>query len=295
LEIGRGKAVIFSPDFANPGNREFYERLGFLYIEDPSWQKALNKVIARNYWHPEDRIETIILETHGTNGNGLKLQAGSSRGAARSYVSVAALQEKLDGVGVRLCVIAACNAGRLLRPGIYKSLDPNNHDPLFLPATLGLINASAGYDPKRSKLIVVRRAESRIETTSSGDTSELSPLAQRMLGQDGFDSEARPARRLRFVVSNLLIQVLIRDPKLKLTSSGYTGEKSKRDLSDAESEALLQRFLGFINDVAAREYQFARGGRLPATYTQTPRIGQRHASQAALIRAKNRSSRRVID
>jgi hypothetical protein len=114
-DIGRGKAVIFSPDFSEPGNRKFYERLGFLYIEDASWQKALNKVIARNYWHPENRIETLILETHGTNGNGLKLQAGSLRSAARSYVSVAAVQEKLEGMGVRLAssplaTLADCSA-----------------------------------------------------------------------------------------------------------------------------------------------------------------------------------------
>src|SRR5262245_51108456 len=68
-EIGRGKAVIFSPDFAESGNREFYRRLGFLYIENASWQRALNEIIVRNHWHPENRVETIFLETHGTNGN----------------------------------------------------------------------------------------------------------------------------------------------------------------------------------------------------------------------------------
>src|SRR5262249_29805562 len=140
-DIGRGKAVIFSPDFTVPGNREFYSRLGFLYVEDSSWVKALNRIIARNYWHPEDRIETIFLETHGTNGDGLKLQVGASPGAARSYISLAALQEKLDGLGVQLCVIAACNAGRLFRPGIYKTVKPDVRDRLFLPATLGIINA----------------------------------------------------------------------------------------------------------------------------------------------------------
>jgi hypothetical protein len=29
-DIGHAKAVIFSPDFAAPGNRLFYESLGFL-------------------------------------------------------------------------------------------------------------------------------------------------------------------------------------------------------------------------------------------------------------------------
>src|SRR5207244_8642524 len=167
----------------------------YLYIEDESWQRALNQIVARNYWHRDDRIKTIILETHGSNGNGLKLQAGPSPKAARSYISIAALQEKLEGLGVRLCVIGACNAGRLFRPEIYKTLNPQPHDRLFLPATLGIINASKDYDPVRSKMIVVRRAESEIETTSDGNTSELSPLTRIMLGiekPNGPVSAARP-------------------------------------------------------------------------------------------------------
>src|SRR5437773_9266400 len=47
-EVGRHKAVIFSPDFAESGNREFYERLGFLCIEDSNWGNALNQIVARN-------------------------------------------------------------------------------------------------------------------------------------------------------------------------------------------------------------------------------------------------------
>ncbi len=262
-DIGKHKAVIFSPDFAQPGNREFYEKLGFLYIQDASWLKALNQIVARNYWHPEDRIDTIILETHGTNGNGLKLQNGPAIRAARSYISVGGLQEKLEGLSVRLCVIGACNSGRLFRPEIYKSLNPHPGDPLFLPATLGIIDASREYDPAKSKMLVVRRAESEIETTSDGDTSELSPIARSVLG-------LRPkvptgvARSLRFAVSNLLIQMLTHDPRLELTSNGYANEKSRNDLTEDESDALFQRFLSYINDVAAREHQVAHGGELPS-------------------------------
>lgn len=261
-DIGRGKAVIFSPDFAERGNRNFYEKLGFLYIEDASWQRALNQIIARNYWHPESRIETIFLETHGTNGNGLKLQAGPLRKAARSYISIGGLQEKLDGLGVRLCVVGACNAGRLFRPEIYKTLDPQTRDPLFLPATLGIINATNGYDASRSKMIVVRRAESEIETTSDGDTSELSPPARSVLGLDQRSIRRKPGD-LHFVVSNLLIQMLIHDPRLKLTANGYVSEKSRNDLTEAESEALFQRFVSYVNDVAAREYPNSGARRPP--------------------------------
>jgi len=301
-DIGCGKAVIFSPDFAESGNRQFYEKLGFLYIEDSSWQMALNQIIARNHWHPENRIETIFLETHGTNGHGLKLQAGVAPGARRSYISVGALQERLEGLGVRLCVVGACNAGRLFRPEIYRELNPRPGDPLFLPATLGIVNTSAKYDPASSKIVVVRRAESEIETTSDGDASELSPAAREILGL-ARPARDRTSRNLHFVVSNLLIQMLIHDPRLKLTATGYMNAKSRRDLSNAESEVLFERFLSFINQVAEREHQITHGGRLPttshaqnATRLNTPPAGYDSPTlQASTMRAKRHRSRRVID
>ena len=299
-DVGRHKAVIFSPDFAESGNRELYEGLGFLYIEDASWRNALNQIVARNYWHPEVRIETIILETHGTNGNGLKLQAGPSPRANRSYISIAALQEQLEGIGVRLCVIGACNSGRLFRPEIYKTLNPQPHDRLFLPPTLGIINASKDYDPARSKMIVVRRAESEIETTSDGNTSELSPLTRILLRLEQPNGRVRAARPLHFVVSNLLIQMLIHDPRLQLTASGYANEKSKNDLSEVESDALFQRFLAYLDGIAAREYQVAQGGRLPPPSIAPTRAATRspiqtRRTQTTLPPGKKRTMRRVID
>jgi hypothetical protein len=249
-DIGRGKAIIFSPDIAPPGNRQFYERLGFLYVAEASWQRATGRIIARNYWHPDDRVETIFLETHGTNGDGLKLQSGPARAAPRSYISIAALQERLDGLGVKLCVIAACNSGRLFRPGIYRTIRPQPRDRLFLPATLGIINASPAFDPRLSSILVVRRKESQIETINEGSISELSSVARGLLGWD----KPRP-RESRFVVSNLLIQMLLGDPRLKLASDGYSYEVSTRDLSATESESLFLRFVAFINAVAARERQ----------------------------------------
>src|SRR5207244_3049956 len=99
------------------------------------------------------------------------------------YISIGALQEQLDGSGVRLCVIGACNAGRLFRPEIYQSLDDKCGDPLFLPANNGIINCSLGYDPACSQVAVMRRADSHIESTIEGDTGELS-LAARLLLED---------------------------------------------------------------------------------------------------------------
>jgi len=280
-DIGKHKAVIFSPDFAQPGNREFYEKLGFLYIQ--------------NYWHPENQIETIILETHGTNGNGLKLQSGPFPRSPRSYISIGGLQEKLEGLGVKLCVIGACNSGRLFRPEIYKELDPHPGDRLFLPPTLGIINASPKYDPAKSKMVVVRRAESEIETTSDGDTSELSPVARMMLGLGS--KPGGVSRSVQFAVSNILVQLLTHDPRLKLTAEGYENDKSRNDLTEDESDELFQRFVAFIDDVAAHEYQFAHA----ASPTNTGRSSQDEPqSQTTRPRttpagSEKKPARRVID
>lgn len=297
-DIGKHKAVVFSPDFAQPGNREFYEKLGFLYIQDASWTRALNQIVARNYWHPENRIDTIILETHGTNGNGLKLQTGPTLRAARSYISVGALQEKLEGLGLRLCVIGACNSGRLFRPEIYKILNPHPGDPLFLPATLGIINASREFDPAKSRMLVVRRAESEIETTSDGDTSELSPIARSVLGLQPRASTG-VARSVHFAVSNLLIQLLTHDPRLELTSDGYANEKSRNDLTEDESDELFQRLVAFIDNVANHEYEIAHTSQAavssqPLQITPQPQAhGSRVPSPASP--PDKRTSRRVIN
>jgi len=297
-DIGKHKAVIFSPDFAQPGNRQFYEKLGFLYIQDASWLKALNQIVARNYWHPEDRIDTIILETHGTNGNGLKLQTGPAPRAARSYISVGGLQEKLEGLGVRLCVIGACNSGRLFRPEIYKTLDPHPGDRLFLPATLGIINASRDFDPAKSKMLIVRRAESEIETTSDGDASELAPITRSILRLEPKTFKG-VARYVHFAVSNLLIQLLTHDPRLELTSDGYENEKSKNDLTEDESDELFQRLVAFIDDVATREYQIAHASQ-PATSRFPSQMAPRSQAPGSRVQQPpsapdKRTSRRVIN
>jgi len=262
-DIGRGKAIIFSPDIAPAGNREFYQALGFLYIEEASWQRVLNRIIARNYWHPDDPVQAIFLETHGTNGDGLKLQSGPSRTDGRSYISIAALQEKLDGLSIKLCVIAACNSGRLFRPGTYKTVEPRPRDSLFLPATFGIINATSKFDPRLSQIVMARRRESRIETTSEGKISELSLMTRKVSGLDNLRERRDSVRAPGFVVSNLLIQMLLHDPRLKLAYGGYASERSKKDLSAAESEALFLRFIEYVNLVAEREYRSKQANVLP--------------------------------
>jgi hypothetical protein len=259
-EIGRGKGVVFSPDFAGPGNRRFYERLGFAYFEGADWRDVLAQVRAYNGARPGRPIETLILEAHGTNGNGLKLQAGGGPRAARSYVSVGGLQQRLAGAGVRLCVIAACNSGRLFRPEIYYALDTRPGDPLFLPATRGVVNAAPGFRATESDVRVLYPATSHLEAANEVYVREFAPLTATLLEGDARASDGSVSRTgARFVVSDALIAMLLNDPRLGLTAGGYVAEKSGGAPSAAESERLVQQFLALVNQTAAREYEATRG------------------------------------
>jgi hypothetical protein len=239
---------------------------------EPYWLNVIEQ-IARHNQTSDDKIETLILETHGTNGNGLKLQQSAAPRALRSYISIGALQERLEPLGVRLCIVAACNSGRLFRPQIYKRFNPHPGDPLFLPATAGIVNSSPGFDPSASRVQVARRAESNIDSTSDGLSSELSPVAQTLLGLRR-DAPAQAAARserprvIRFVVSNTLIQLLLHDPAVRLTATGYDNDKSHKELPDAVSDRLFEKFVHFINQVAARQYQASRSAQAAAAVPQ---------------------------
>src|SRR5437763_5831874 len=71
-EIGRGVGVVFSPDLSVPNNCNFYQTLGFACFQDADWTNILTQIHTFNLFNPDRRIGTLILETHGTNGNGLK-------------------------------------------------------------------------------------------------------------------------------------------------------------------------------------------------------------------------------
>src|SRR5215212_9353114 len=261
-EIGRGKGIVFSPDFSVPENRRFYERLGFAYFEGADWRDVLARVRAYNRTHPERPVETLILEAHGTNGHGLKLHAGVEPKAPRSYDSVGGLQQLMAGAEVRLSVIAACNSGRLFRPEIYYTLDTHPGDPLFLPATRGVVNAEPGFRANESDMRVLYPAASHLEAANEGYVREFAPRTIALLGGGpGTEKAVRPAGATdaRFVVSDALIAMLLNDPGLKLTAEGYVTEKSAGASSAAESESLMQRFIALVNEVAAREYSATHG------------------------------------
>lgn len=241
-KIGERQAIVFSPDFAASGNRRFYEALGFMYLESADWHFVLREIKQFNRTHPEDSIQQVFFETHGSNGNGLKLQRSKRRTAPRSYISLGALQEHLGEAGVKKAILTACNTGRLYRPEIYKKLNMKVKDPTVLPATLGVINASEDFDPSSSSVVLVRRADSRIEQTSEGKYDELPASVRQALGL--------PASSEPFSVSNMFIQMIVKDGGLQLTSEGFVRDLSSLKESEAVNEAIFQSFLHFLDDVA---------------------------------------------
>ena len=249
-DLGRGKGIVFSPDLSEPGNREFYHALGFAYFEDPDWRTVLNQLKAYNQSHPESPVEVLLIQSHGTNGDALKLQNGSQPDAPRSYISPGALLERMEDTGVRVCLLAACNAGRLFRPENYHSVRATDGNHLFAPATLGIINASPDFDPSQSKITIARRAESHIEVINECHMSEFSPQTRAALSEC---SSAGLQASTRIAVPEMLIQLLLRDEQLHLVSEGFDMEKSMAETNDNYRERLISRFLRFVNTAAARE------------------------------------------
>ena len=248
-DLGRGTGIVFSPDLSVDGNCRFYEALGFACFEDTDWTRVLDAIHERNRRDPAHAIRTLILETHGTNGNGLKLQRSYDADAERSYISVGALQERLEPDGIEYVIISACNSGRLMRPSIYKQLDRWNGDRLFLPATCGILDASPSFDPTHSSVTVVSPATSQIETTVAGSVRELSPAARRLLAAAAKERGLAPPAQ--FAASDILCQILLRDPHLDLVAGAWVEELSREHRSDEESDRLFDRFLALL-DARAR-------------------------------------------
>lgn len=249
-EIGTGIGIVFTPDLSVKDNCRFFQALGFACFDSADWLEVLADIHAYNIGNPGRRIRTLILETHGTNGNGLKLQAGKDPEDDRSYISVAALQEMIEPVGVRYVIISACNSGRLLRPEIYRKLNPNNGDKLFLPATRGIIDATDEFDARRTTVTIITPATSHIETTLVGSLRELTPETREAL-------EAAAAKKdivlpKQFAVSEMLIQMLLRDPELRLRTGAHVEELSRVQTPPEKSERIFKAFVAHLATLAAR-------------------------------------------
>lgn len=249
--IGTGVGIVFSPDLSVPGNCRFYAALGFACFDSADWLQILSDIHAHNISKPRQKIKTLILETHGTNGNGLKVQTGKKETDDRSYISVGALQEWLEPVGLKHIIISACNSGRLLRPEIYLELDRNTGDKLFLPATRGIIDATDSFDPKRNPITVITPGASHIETTLVGSLRELAPSTREALERA---AKARDVKLpVQFAVSEMLIKMLLRDPQLELRTGAWVEEVSKVQTSAQASERIFTAFVAHLNYLAAKD------------------------------------------
>ena len=253
-EIGRGKGVVISPDLSEPGNREFYRALGFAYFEDPDWHVVIDQLKAYNQSHPESPVSVLLVQAHGTNGDGLKLQSSREPDAPRSYISPGGLLENLMGTGVRSCLLAACNAGRLFRPENFYAVKAAEGNHLFEPATLGVINASPEFDPARTGITIARRAESHIEVINECRLSELAPAARSVL----FRSDGALKSTTRIAVPEMLIQLLLTDKQLHLVADGFETERSRAETDDNYREHLISGFLRFVDSVARTEKQSSK-------------------------------------
>jgi hypothetical protein len=274
-DVGRGVGIVFSPDLSVAGNCRFYQSLGFACFEDADWDAVLSGIRTYNILYPERAIRTLILETHGTNGNGLKLQNSYDPTADRSYISVGALQEHVEPDGVRYVVISACNSRRLLRPAIYRTLDPFNGDKLFLPATLGIINASKDWDASRSRIVIATPATSHIEQTLAGSVKELSPATRRAITVSARSLGIQPPTQ--FAVSEMFMQMLLRDSNLELATGESIDELSRDMTPESRGEKLFKSFVKYVNQLSAKEYPpkkkpvVKRAAKTPATKSASAR------------------------
>jgi hypothetical protein len=247
-EVGTGVAVVFSPDLSVKGNCHFYTALGFACFDDSDWTRVLDGVHDYNARFPSRAIRTLVLETHGTNGNGLKLQRSDDPAAERSYISVGALQERVEREGVRSIILSACNSGRLLRPSIYANLDPAPGDKLFLPATCGIIGASPHWSAGQSKVTIITPAQSHIEMTVVGSVKELAPSTRKMIDRSA--AAAGVPRPRTFAVSDLMMQMLTRRLDLQLRVGTEVEDLSRQKTTEDQSEKLFKALLRHLNSLA---------------------------------------------
>ncbi|HEX7810109.1 MAG TPA: hypothetical protein VF608_15345 [Thermoanaerobaculia bacterium] len=256
-DLGAGIGIVFTPDLSVKGNCDFYRALGFACFSSPDWLEVLSEIHAYNISHPGHRIRTLILETHGTNGNGLKLQDGKDPNDARSYIAVAALQEILEPVGVQNIIISACNSGRLLRPEIYRKLNREPNDKLFLPATRGILDATDAFDEKRTRVTVITPGISRIETTVVGSMKELTPSARAAITKAALRRDITLPKQ--FAISEMLIQMLLRSDELVLRTGAHVEELSKVQTTPDFSERLFKKFIAHLDTIAERNAKPAGG------------------------------------
>jgi hypothetical protein len=156
---------------------------------------------------------------------------------------VGALGERLAESAVQYCVLSACNSRRLFRSAIYDTLDPAS-DRLFLPPTLGIMNRTGIAVSTATAVQFLARADSHIESVSVGNTRELSLATRDALGIADDEHED-------FVISDLLIQLLIKDAGLDLRVATPVETVNRESPEARIAERLFARFVAYLDQLAA--------------------------------------------
>jgi hypothetical protein len=132
--------------------------------------------------------------------------------------------------------------------------DEKVSDPLFLPATHGIFNASKLFLPHNSNVTVVRRSENLLEMTHRDEAHIFSDQLREKLGFNiSVNSKGeRKRREEEFITSYLLVQILLRDPSLRLTAVGVEEKISSGSLSNKKRVDLLEQFFSYLEKLAKR-------------------------------------------
>jgi hypothetical protein len=106
------------------------------------------------------------------------------------------------------------------------------------------------FDPARNPITVITPGASHIETTLVGSLRELAPSTRDALQAAAKSRDVEIPSQ--FAVSEMLIQMMLRDPKLELRTGAWVEELSKEQTSPQASERLFNSFVAHLNYVAAR-------------------------------------------
>lgn len=238
FNTGRGTAIVFSPDLAPGDTSVVYSRLGFTVFRDPSWRNVMMAIERLNRRSERAaRIRVVILECHSSNGNALKLQVGKSAVDARSYASIDALREHLAASGVEVCVITACNAGRLFRPSVVRGIDSTVFDPLLQPATLGVLPITrSGHNHDATTFLIPR--SNNLEAITEIRAPALAAGTRAALGLTS---------RSSFAVSETLVQLLVERNPTHLVPAAPTDTLSRTALRQERSAELTRAFCTWLD------------------------------------------------
>ena len=106
---------------------------------------------------------------------------------------------------------------------------------------------------RRTRVDIITPGNSHIETTLVGALRELAPDTRDALAEAAKERKVKLPKQ--FAVSEMLIQMLLRDPQLRLQAgeASYVEELSKEQTSPEASEELFDAFVAHLNYLAARD------------------------------------------